>query len=55
MSGAHMDGLDTDVLPAPLPVAVLGRRIDGHQLDVGTLAELLDARTTLLVFLRHYG
>ncbi len=44
---------------APIDATLLARSVDGHEVPAGsTLGDLLDAgadRTTLLVFLRHYG
>jgi hypothetical protein len=39
----------------PLTPDQLATRVEGHHLAPSTLAEVLDQRTTLLVFLRHYG
>lgn len=33
----------------------LATPVAGHHVAPSTLADLLDQRTTLLVFLRHYG
>lgn len=42
-------------LPRPVPAEVLDRVVAGHHLTPGRLGDVLDQRTTLLVFLRHYG
>jgi hypothetical protein len=42
-------------LPRLVPTEVLDRQVVGHHLDPGRLGDVLDQRTTLLVFLRHYG
>ncbi len=42
-------------LPRPLSAELLERLVDGHNLEPCRLHELLDGRTTILVFLRHYG
>lgn len=41
--------------PAVLTDEQLRAPLDGHQLQGNTLAELVKDRTTLLVFLRHFG
>ena len=42
-------------LPRRLPSEVLDQMVAGHHLRPGRLGDLLDQRTTVLVFLRHYG
>ncbi|MEN9823684.1 MAG: hypothetical protein RLZ04_2110 [Actinomycetota bacterium] len=42
-------------LPRPLSVELLEFPVDGHNIEPCRLHELLDDRTTILVFLRHYG
>ncbi len=42
-------------LPRPLSVELLERPVDGHNIDPCRLVDVLDDRTTILVFLRHYG
>ena len=42
-------------MPTPLTPDQLTARIEGHHLAPTTLGEFVDQRTTLLVFLRHYG
>lgn len=42
-------------LPRRVPADVLDRVVEGHHLSSGRLGDLLDQRTTVLVFLRHYG
>jgi hypothetical protein len=39
----------------PLTPEQLAHPVEGHDLAPTTLGELLDHRTTLLVFVRHYG
>jgi len=39
----------------PLTPHQLTASVEGHHLSPTTLGALVDQRTTLLVFLRHYG
>lgn len=41
--------------PMVLTAGLLERPLDGYQLGGNSLAELIKDRTTLLVFLRHFG
>lgn len=54
MSAPESSAAVTDRLPV-LTDEALVRPLDGHQLQGDTITELVKDRTTLLVFLRHFG
>lgn len=43
------------MVTSSLPAPVLDTVVEGHNLEPVRLGALLDQRTTVLVFLRHYG
>jgi hypothetical protein len=42
-------------MATPVPPSLLDTVVEGHTIEPVRLGALLDQRTTVLVFLRHYG